>query len=117
MKRLVTIIREDLSPGYQIAQTVHAVAEYTMMNPELIKEWYTRSNYVLSLSVKDVEELVEFGRQLHLLGVKFNIFYEPDVNEMTSIAFVSTYETDIVTKSMPLAGKSTANKSVKKVER
>lgn len=117
MKRLVTIIREDLSPGYQIAQTVHVVAEYTMMNPELIKEWYTRNNYVLSLSVKNKEELTEFATQLHKLGVKFNIFYEPDINEMTSVAFISTDETDIVTKNMPLAGKSTGNKSVKKVER
>lgn len=117
MQRLVTIIREDLSPGYQIAQTVHAVAEYVMTNSELAKQWHIHSNYVLALSVSDADELVQFGKKLWNLKIKFNMFYEPDVNEVTSIAFISTPETDLITKGMPLAGKTSGSKAPAKVKR
>lgn len=81
-----------MSPGYQMVQSNHATADIVyhlaFNNPTLLHEWKRNSNSIITLSVKDVEEL-------NLIHNKFKDkvtiekFYEPDVNEFTSIAFIA----------------------------
>lgn len=55
--------------------------------PEIDKEWYTKSNYLCLLSVKDEQALLFLTQKLEHDNVKFSIFKEPDIgNQITAIA-------------------------------
>lgn len=104
MQRLVTIIRQDLEPGYQIAQSIHSAVEFVMNSKEEVDAWHLESNYVLVLGCQDERHLEDIGTLLYDSDTKFRQFYEPDIDQYTSITFLSNDLTDEITKDMPLAG-------------
>ncbi len=104
MKRLVTVIRQDLSSGYQIAQSIHSAVEFTLTHPIKVEKWHNKSNYVLVLGVTNEAELHWFITRLDYAGRDYKVFYEPDIDQETSVTFISNDLTDEFTKDMPLAG-------------
>lgn len=84
-----------MSPGYQMAQSTHATADIVYQlafnNPELLHEWKRVSNSVVNLSVKDINELESIYNKFknEVIIVKF---FEPDVDEYTSIGFILNKE-------------------------
>lgn len=79
--------RKDLTPGYQIAQSAHAVADFAIKHPQVAGEWHRESNYIVCLSVKDESELCLMAEKLMSRNIPFVQFNEPDLDDqVTSIA-------------------------------
>lgn len=68
-QKLYVVVRGDISPGYQIAQSVHAAVEAAVHTPENVKKFPV----VICLEADDEDHL------LHLAPINASIFYEPDL--------------------------------------
>ena len=102
--KLYIVTRQDLAPGAQIAQSLHAFREFIREYPELESNWYNNSNYIAVLSAKDEDELIRFLIRLEKKGIRFSIFREPDFNnEITAIALEPGDKSRRACGSYPLA--------------
>lgn len=84
--KLTTIVRDDLSPGQQLVQTAHAVADFAAEHPAEFSAWRNGSNYLCCLTIEQrtLQRLIHKMEQLY---VKHTIFREPDIgNQITAIA-------------------------------
>ena len=105
--KLVTITRDDLKPGYQIPQSLHALAEFAYEFPELFKDWKETSNYVISLSADNEEKLNFIYHKLKARNAHVVRFSEPDIgNQLTSVCYYGTPEMRKVTNKLNLALKN-----------
>lgn len=96
--------RKDLNPGYQAGQAVHAAMQFAMEHSDLNKEWFERSNYIAVLSVRDEWELHRLIDKASKRGLRFSIFFEPDLKyEITAIALEPGKESKRLCSSIGLA--------------
>ena len=84
--KLYILVRQDISLGYQIAQSIHAKDDFTHDYPEIENEWYRDSNVIVVLGVPDVKTLFLFVDQAQALDLKSSLFYEEDIPEYTALA-------------------------------
>lgn len=83
---ITTIVREDLKPGYKLAQSVHAAFNFSVEYKTEMQEWQKKSNYVCCLEASRFKIEV-LQAELDKLKIKYVIFEEPDIgNELTAIA-------------------------------
>ena len=102
--KLVTVTRKDISPGYQLVQSGHAIAEFAQQFPDKFAQWKEQSNYLISLSTDNEESLKDLYNKLQYYGADVIAFYEPDVqNQMTAFCFYGTPEMQLHTKKLDLA--------------
>lgn len=89
--RLFTIVRADMSPGYQLAQSVHGAIEVMWKgNHGLSETWRKTSNTVVCLSAPTLSDLQYTYFEIEKLGVICHKFFEPDLsNELTAISFIA----------------------------
>lgn len=73
-------VRKDLTPAQQTIQVAHATFEMALRSP-----FVSTPNAVL-IGVENLEELLELGQYLRDKDIKFEMFYEPDINQHTAIA-------------------------------
>jgi len=76
-------------PGQKLAQSVHALADFSVVHEQTFKQWQSDSNYLccLETSLMKLGKLIDL---LELLKIKFHIFVEPDLgDEITAIAVES----------------------------
>lgn len=99
--KLIVITRSDISPGYQAVQSTHSIADFAFKYPEEFKKWKSESNSIICLSVKNELELKK-------LYEKYNqetpsvIFFEPDVDQYTSVCLYGKPEIRRKLKHLPL---------------
>lgn len=80
------IVRDDLSPGYKLAQSVHAMADFAVKFTDEFKQWQMGSNYLCCLESNE-QKMRILIEKFQSLGIKYSAFYEPDIgDQMTSIA-------------------------------
>ena len=102
--KLVTVTRRDLSPGYQLAQTIHSSSRFAYHYPDLHREWIEKSEYVVSLSVDNEEKLQRLFYRLQDNGAIVVAFHEPDIqDQLTSICYYGTPELRKITQNLDLA--------------
>ena len=102
--KLVTVTRKDLSAGYQLVQSGHAIAEFIQHFPDKFAEWKQQSNYLISLSVDDEERLQRLFYKLQDNGADVVAFTEPDIDDqLTSICYYGTPEMRKITQNLDLA--------------
>lgn len=71
----------------QAVQSAHACVQFQYEHPELAKNWFRNSNYLVFLSVENEHELKQFINKANSNNTKISIFREPDFNnEITAIA-------------------------------
>ena len=103
---LVTVTRQDLNAGYQIAQSCHSVADFAYHLPTFFNNWRTNSNYKICLAVKDEQSLEKLYNKLKERGAPVVAFRELDFNDqLTAITLYGSEEYKKYTKYLPLAGK------------
>lgn len=86
--KLYIVVRQDLAPGYQIAQSLHAFREYIEHHPECERNWYKNSNTIAILGCEDEEDLISLMGLAEGRGIKLAPFYEPDLEDaLTACAF------------------------------
>lgn len=86
--KLYVVVRQDLAPGYQIAQSLHAFREYIEQHPESEREWYKSSNTIAILGCENEEELVSLIGLAEGREIRHSPFREPDMGDaLTACAF------------------------------
>ena len=102
--KLITVTRQDISRGLQIAQSCHSVADFAYYFPVFFNDWRKNSNYKICLSTKDEKSLKKIYNKLVKKGAPVVAFYEPDLNnQLTAISFYGTEEYRKITCHLPLA--------------
>ena len=98
-------VRADLSPGLQLAQSVHAMAQFFDEHPTHARSWLHRSNFLVVVAVPDEEALMALATEAslgkELCVTKVN---EPDLgDEFTAVALQPGLEAAALCASFPLA--------------
>ena len=97
--------RQDLSSGYQTAQSCHAVAEFAYHWPEEFKDWRENGNYMICLAAKDSYELTDILLQCAGKNIDYQLFAEDDIDEITAVAIFPHEEASKITSHLPLANR------------
>lgn len=106
--KLYVVVREDLSPGAQMAQSLHAFREFVEHHQEVEREWYSTSNTIVILGVPGEGDLYGLIHTASDLNVKYSSFREPDMeDELTALAFEPGEKTSEMLKYLKLAGQFT----------
>jgi hypothetical protein len=103
--KLRILVDNSLTPGQQIAQSIHAAIEYQHQHFTSAVDWYNNSNSVviLACSQKDLKEIITKCIDKR---IAFSYFKEPDLDNMlTAVCLEPTSESRKITASFPLAGK------------
>lgn len=83
---MTIITRDDLTPGYKVVQSAHALADFAVKFEDEFKQWQLGSNYLCCLEASEfkIERLLH---RLDDLEIKYHKFLEPDIsNQMTAVA-------------------------------
>lgn len=102
-EKLRIIVRQDMEPGYQIAQSVHAARQFAEEHPEKERSWFRGSNTIVILGVRNQDEILGVIKKARTLAVSHSVFREPDLNnEITAVAIADTDKTQKVCKGLHL---------------
>lgn len=83
---MTIITRDDLSPGYKVVQSAHALADFAVRFEHEFKQWQMGSNYLCCLEATEFK-IQNIMDKLDDLKIKYHVFREPDIeNQMTAIA-------------------------------
>lgn len=103
MMKMYVVVRSDLSPGLQIAQSCHALQLFAYQYNEITSYWYKESNNLVVLQAPNKEELARLGYELSKKGVEVSMFREPDLdNELTAIAVAPSGQRYLSTLALAL---------------
>jgi len=103
--KLYIVVREDLSIGAQMAQSLHAFREFLELHPELERTWYKESNTIVVLAAQDESHLNDICFHANNKQIKHAKFFEPDFeNALTAIAFEPSVDTKDLLSKLKLAG-------------
>lgn len=104
MNKLYIIVRNDLSPGSQIAQACHSIIGFQLKFPNIIKTWEYESNTIVILQIENLEKLMNLLNSAHYENIKCFGFYEPDMNdELTAIVLEPTEKSKYLCANLKLA--------------
>lgn len=85
-------------------QSGHSIAEFAHKHFSKFQDWINTSNYLISLSVDNEDELQKLYLELTTNDADVIAFHEPDIgNQMTAICFFGTPEMRKITQSLDLA--------------
>lgn len=102
MQRLYVVVRADLDPGAQLAQSCHALSSFAHQYRALHDAWQAGEQNLVVLSIPDENALGELLRRATAAGVRCCGFREPDLaGEITAAAFEGGVAKDV--SSLPLA--------------
>lgn len=87
MKKLHIVTRQDLDPGQQAVQAIHAMREFVREHPTVDQDWYENSNTLAFLAVRDEPELERLLSAAQERAIPCSAFREPDLDhELTAVA-------------------------------
>ncbi len=75
-----------MEPGYKVAQSAHALADFAVKFEHEFKQWQLGSNYLCCLEASEfkIQTIID---KLNDYNIKYEVFHEPDIgNQMTAIA-------------------------------
>lgn len=102
MDRLYVIVRADLAPGAQLAQSCHALSAFAHLYRADHDAWQANDQNLVVLSVESESALGELLRGVVAAGAKTAAFHEPDFgNQLT--AFAVSGDAARLLSSLPLA--------------
>lgn len=102
-KRLYVVVRNDLLPGLQISQSIHAKDDFTHEHPEEEKRWRDTSNTIIILSGTS-DQLYSVISKALTHDVKYSRFKEPDLDyQVTAVALEPGEKTVEIVRGLPLA--------------
>ena len=89
--------------GAQAVQSAHSAIQFIFEHPEIAKEWYEISKYLVFLSVKNQKELLDLVETFDQKGIIMSKYYEPDLaNELTAITIQPSTRARRLVSSLPL---------------
>lgn len=107
--KLVVIVREDFKHlGHTLPQSLHSITNFAYEYPDVFKQWKTESNSLVCLAAKSEQHLLKLYEKYSQLTPTVK-FFEPDVNEWTSMCLYGTTDIRKSLSSLPLALKKIFN--------
>jgi peptidyl-tRNA hydrolase len=104
MPRLYIAVRQDLSPGLQAAQAVHAAFHFYHDHPDLVRPWLIQSNFLVIVGVPDEDALLDLISEASARGITRTAVREPDLdNEATAVALEPGVAAQKLCATLPLA--------------
>lgn len=104
MTKLYVVTREDIPTGAQAVQACHAAIEFNQTFPDISRQWFETSNYLVMLAVRNEEYLQRLIFRAKDLGIKHTEFREPDMdNQITAVAFEPTEKSKRLCRDIKLA--------------
>jgi peptidyl-tRNA hydrolase len=99
------VVRADLTPGQQLAQTAHAVVQFSQDHSDQFQDWTKKSNYIVCLSCPDESTLKKLYQKLPSETVYKALWGEADLaNQSTAFAVCGEYKAiRSVLGALPLA--------------
>lgn len=102
--KLYVIVRKDLKPGEQMAQSLHAVLHFMADNLALTKEWMNKSDFICALNIENEMELNKLLYKAKENGIISTAFFEPDLdNSLTAICLEPGKRSKSLCKGLKLA--------------
>lgn len=102
--RLYIAVRADLSPGLQIAQSVHAAFQFLHDHPGIVTPWLIQSNFLVVVSVPDENALLDLITEASRRGITRLAVREPDLDgEATAVGLAPGPASTRLCASLPLA--------------
>jgi hypothetical protein len=95
-------------------QSTHSIADFAFEFPETFSKWKSESNSIICLSVKNEFELQKLYHKYKELTESV-IFFEPDVDEFTSVCLYGTPQIRKSLSHLSLALKNKINQNEKVV--
>jgi len=92
-----------------VVQSTHSIADFAAEHPSYFKRWKIESNSIICLSVSDETELLKLYEKFKTKTPTVK-FFEPDVDEVTSICLYGTKEVRRSLSHLPLSLKGITNK-------
>lgn len=103
--KLIVITRSDITQGYQVVQSTHSIADFAHQFPDVFSKWKEESNSIICLSIKSQEKLLNLYEKYNYLTSVVK-FFEPDIDEYTSICLYGTPDIRKNLSSLPLSLKT-----------
>jgi peptidyl-tRNA hydrolase len=101
--KLCVIVREDLSPGYKVAQAVHGGHAFADAHPADYRVWRGKSNTVTILGARDEAHLDEMRDKAEMYNIPYATFREPDLGDATTVLVLGPHPaTRKITGRLPL---------------
>ena len=114
--KMVIVTRDDMSPGYQLVQSVHGLADFAAEHPNAFRDWQSGTNTLVCLSVPDEPALEKLLQKLEVYGVPVTPFREPDVNnQLTSFCILGTELIRAKLRYLPPALQGGKNEAIKQL--
>jgi len=102
MQRFYVVVRDDLDPGAQFAQGIHAASVFAHRYPTQHGAWQAGDPVLVVLSIPSEDALGELLRRATMQGVLACGFNEEDMNgKLTAAAFDGSVSKLVA--SLPLA--------------
>lgn len=96
--------RLDLTPGEQLAQSVHAAFSFSDEHPEIAREWHHESNYLVVVAAPDEASLDALLQRAGDRQIPVTAIHEPDYDDaLTAVVLAPTDEARRLCSSLPLA--------------
>jgi hypothetical protein len=87
-EKLYLLSYRTLPLGYQAIQSAHALREWVAKYPAHDEQWYTNSNSLILVTVRDYAEFQKILRKAEAQGIPYATFTEPDLGyQETAAAF------------------------------
>lgn len=98
------VTRDDLPPGAQAAQSVHAAFEFALVHPTITRAWHDISNHICVLAVQDEGDLHALLTETQSEDLPVVAFHEPDFGDaLTAIAIAPSDVSARICSRLPLA--------------
>lgn len=107
--KLIIVTRSDISPGDQLAQSTHSVADFAVEHTEKFIQWKKESNSVVCLAVPNEKSLLKLYEKLKD-RTEVSLFFEPDIDGYTSMAVYGTPQIRKKLSYLPLSLKAEKKK-------
>lgn len=106
MTRLYIAVSGDLPPGLAAAQAVHAAFLFSQRHADTTTEWFTRSQYLVIVTVPDEVALIRLVSQALDAGIEVATWHEPDMgNQTTAVALAPGDDARRLCAQLPLLGR------------
>lgn len=98
------MVRKDLAPGSQLAQSCHCCFQFAQEHPQLSNEWMRNSNYICILEIDNEAGLVKLAQEAEENNILISRFVEPDYdNSLTAIALAPGWQSKKLCSNLRLA--------------
>lgn len=109
----MVVTRQDMTSGYKAVQSTHAAINFIFEHYGRASPWFTSSNTLVQLELKDEKQLKLLIQKCEQLQLYYTVFREPDIgNQITAVAIEPSLVTQKLVSKIPLLFKNKTNNNV-----